>query len=464
MASFFSRKCIAFMLAISILYCRPLQAQKNTYTLQDLTNASEQNLPLFKQQQSLINSAQANVVDIKHSFLPQLKISDQLMVGSDNSIPGSYLPITQVPSVSSGNRNVNNSNPASGNIAVLYGEYELVNFGLTSAKVNTAETFVELQKADYKKQLYQTKLQLCQLYFSLLKNQYKLNVDIQNIERYKTIFSIISAFTQSGIKAGVDSSLAKAELASTQINYNQTLGRIAELKQQISYYTGIPIAQLQIDTLQSSVMVSDIFMPDMVFDSINNPLIDFYDKKKNVFNSNEQLIKKSYQPKIMLGAGTWARGSSITYNDEYQSLANGLGYQRFNYAAGVSIVYDLFNGTHKRDKLSINRYQIQASDFELAQQKFALNSVSLQADETIKMTMQNLLQLPTQLKSAEDVYLQKTAQYKAGLVNLIDLTNATFVLYRSQTDYIEALNDYYTAKLKKAAATGNLDQFIQSLK
>ncbi|MFX7820725.1 TolC family protein, partial [Acinetobacter baumannii] len=61
------------------------------------------------------------------------------------------------------------------------------------------------------------------------------------------------------------------------------------------------------------------------------------------------------------------------------------------------------------------------------------------------MTMQNLLQLPTQLKSAEDVYLQKTAQYKAGLVNLIDLTNATFVLYRSQTDYIEALNDYYTA-------------------
>ncbi|MGG2339523.1 hypothetical protein ACE4ZU_26890, partial [Salmonella enterica] len=80
-------------------------------------------------------------------------------------------------------------------------------------------------------------------------------------------------------------------------------------------------------------------------------------------------------------------------------------------------------------KLSINRYQIQASDFELAQQKFALNSVSLQADETIKMTMQNLLQLPTQLKSAEDVYLQKTAQYKAGLVNLIDLTNATFVLY-----------------------------------
>ena len=68
------------------------------------------------------------------------------------------------------------------------------------------------------------------------------------------------------------------------------------------------------------------------------------------------------------------------------------------------------------------------------------------------------------LNAAANAYDQKLAQYKAGIINLVDLTNASFVLYRTQTDYVEALNDWLQAKLDKAAATGNLDPFIQSIK
>jgi len=135
-----------------------------------------------------------------------------------------------------------------------------------------------------------------------------------------------------------------------------------------------------------------------------------------------------------------------------------------NYTAGISITYDLFNGIHKRDKLNINKYQIQASDYELQQQQLALQSASLQADAGLTTILRNLKEIPVQLKAAQDVYLQKQAQYKAGLITLIDLTNAAFVLYRSQTDYVETLSDWYAAKLNKAAATGNLDLFIQSIK
>jgi outer membrane protein len=74
------------------------------------------------------------------------------------------------------------------------------------------------------------------------------------------------------------------------------------------------------------------------------------------------------------------------------------------------------------------------------------------------------LELPTQSHAAMDVYLQKVAQYKAGLITLIDLTNANFVLYRSQVDFAQALNDWYTANLLKAEATGKLDLFIQLIK
>jgi outer membrane protein TolC len=68
------------------------------------------------------------------------------------------------------------------------------------------------------------------------------------------------------------------------------------------------------------------------------------------------------------------------------------------------------------------------------------------------------------LQAATDAYNQKLAQYKAGIINLVDLVTASFELLQAQTGYIQTLNEWYTASLDKAAATGNLDQFIQTIK
>jgi len=50
------------------------------------------------------------------------------------------------------------------------------------------------------------------------------------------------------------------------------------------------------------------------------------------------------------------------------------------------------------------------------------------------------------------------------VINLIDLTNASFLLYSAQLNYVETLNDWYLGNLDKAASTGNLDLFIQTIK
>ena len=169
-------------------------------------------------------------------------------------------------------------------------------------------------------------------------------------------------------------------------------------------------------------------------------------------------------PKVFLAGSTWARGSSIQYNDDYKSLGTGLGYQRVNYAVGIAVTYNLFSRMYTKDKLAVNRFDLQASELELQQQKLLLNSAELQADNALQTTQANLSEMPVQLKSAFDTYQQKLAQYKAGIISLIDLTNASFVLYRSQTDFIETISDWYLAQLEKAAAKGNLIPFIQTIK
>lgn len=462
--AFCSKKAVGIAVCIYMLLAmqRPLFAQhRQGYTLSELADAAARHLPAILQKQALVNSAQANVTDARHAALPTLKLSDQVTMASDNGAPGTYLPIGAI-STAGAIRSANLYQPATGNIAMLYGEYELINFGLRKARVQDALTGEQLAAADLAKDQYLLKLQVGKLYFSILKGLYQLGVDEQNIHRYESINRVIAAITRSGIRAGVDSSLAQAELAKSRISYNQLTGDIRQLQQQLSFLTGIADS-IMIDTTEKRYAVTPL---DNMSDTSANPLIDYYRKQKEVYQAADKLIRKSYLPKILLAGGCWGRGTSVDYTDDYnyKALSSGLGYQRFNYALGLAFVYNLFDGVHRKDKLAVNKYKIQASDYGLEQQQQSLNTALQQAETAISTALHNLQELPAQLNAAANAYEQKMAQYKAGIINLVDLTNASFVLYRAQTDYVEALNDWLQANLDKAAATGNLDPFIQSIK
>jgi outer membrane protein TolC len=463
MTTFFPGKYVCIISACLFSWYIPAAAQTH-FSLQDLIRKSTDYLPFLKQKQAQVQAANAAVTDVRHSFIPNVRFGEQLNIGSDNSLAGTYFTFGITPSTSSGVRSSNVMDAATGNLAVVYGEYELYNFGLNQAKLGLANSLVGLSEADRQKELYYIQQQVARLYFTILKNQYRLQADAENIQRYEQIFSVIHALTVSGLKAGADSSQALAELSRTRISYNQTKGNIANLKTQLAFFTGLTPDQLVIDTLASGSIHQPPVLQDFTMDTLNHPLLKYYEEQRSFLQNNDLLIRKSYLPKIMLAGATWARGSSIQYNDQYKSLATGLGYQRFNYGLGVAFTYNLFNGLYKKDKLAINRFQIEASEDALQQQRVGLMTAETQADNALQTTEANLQEIPIQLQAAKDTYAQKLAQYRAGIISLIDLTNASFVLYRSQTDFIETLNDWYLAQLDKAAATGNLLTFIQTVK
>jgi len=464
MTTFYKWKLCFVSIIIPVLTSVSVSAQYKNYSLAALADSAKKHLPLLIEKQALLQAANATVTDTKHSFLPRLKLSEQVNVGSDNSLAGSYFTYGITPSTSAGVRDENNLQPATGNIGVLYSEYELFNFGLKNARLKNAEAYSALQKTDLEREEYLLESSVARLYFSVLKNEYRLAADQQNTERYRELYLIIKALTSSGINPGVDSSLAKAELSKAVINYNQTLGRINQLKEQISFYTGIPSTSLAVDT--SGRDFSHV-IPQAVpylMDTVNNPVINYFTRYQDIFITTDKVIRKTYLPKILLSSSVWVRGSSIQFSDQYKSLSSGLGYQRFNYAAGIALTYDLFNGFYRKDKLRINHFELQAAEARLQQEKLVLTSSSNQADQALQTIRANLAELPVQLSAAEATYSQKLAQYRAGIISLVDLTNASFVLYRSQTDYIETISDWYLAEMDKAEATGNLVQFINSIK
>jgi outer membrane protein TolC len=461
-------KNVALVLLFAI-YILPgaaqIQRQKN-YSLSAFVDSALHHMPILFQKKAIVDAAKAGITDARHSFLPSAFVADELTLGTDNSIPGSYMSYGIIPSSSSGIHPSNDYQPAVGNIAIFQSQYELLDFGLKKAREQNATAFANLSQSDLDKETYLLKWKVGKLYFDILKYEFQLAIDQQNVSRYEAIYSVIQAVTRSGIKAGADSSLAMAELSKSRITYNQIDGQIRQLHQELSYLTGMPTGRITIDTSQSKKYLSalEVLSRGNYTGSTNNPLIDYYTKQEMLYEQTETLVKKSYLPKVFLSATGWARGSSIDYTGNYKSLENGLGYQRLNYMAGVTLVYDLFNIAHEKDKLAISHFNSIAGNYNLQQQQLSLNNIGNQADEEIQTAVKNLFEIPIQIKSSQDAYNQKTAQYKAGIITLIDLTNASFVLYRAQSDYVETISDWLLANLDKAAATGNLDLFIQSIK
>ncbi|HEY0245053.1 MAG TPA: TolC family protein, partial [Mucilaginibacter sp.] len=162
-----------------LIICNSLSAQvKNTYSLESLVDSAKGHLPVLLQKQALINSAKANVTDARNSFLPKLNVGDELSIASANDLTGTYLPFGGIIHATSGSvRDQNNYTAQTGNIASVYAEYDLVNFGLRGAKVGNALAYVNLQQADFDKQVYVLKLQIGKIYFDILKNIYQLNID-----------------------------------------------------------------------------------------------------------------------------------------------------------------------------------------------------------------------------------------------------------------------------------------------
>ena len=437
----------------------PVPAQKTTiYSLAELVDSAKRHLPLLLQKQALVESAQAGVTEAKHAFLPQLNAVEELSVGSANDVTGPYLSVPGLIHPIAGSINAgNNYQAVTGNMASLYGQYDLVTFGLKDARVADARAVVGVTQADLAKQRYLVAWDIARLYFNILRDRYQLTVDEEDIRRYDSMYTISRALTGSGVNPGVDSSLARAGLSRTRVRYNEALGELRRLQDQLAYLTGISEPGIAMDTAKAVPVMN--FHEESV-----NPLLDYFAKQKQQYDAEKQLAGKSYLPRVVLGAGGWVRGSSIQYSNVYEPPGEGLGYQRLNYLAGVGVTYDLFNGVHRRDRLNVLDGQVQAADYAMQQQQLSLHNQQVQADESIRTARANLDELPAQLQAATDAYEQKLAQYKAGVINLVDLLTAAFELTQAQTGYIQTLNEWYTASLDKAAATGNLDLFIQTIK
>jgi outer membrane protein, adhesin transport system len=450
--------CIIMLLLISVA----ANAQQSV-SLKQLLNTVDKNAPTLITDSSAIRIRQAEAAETRNNWLPNLKLNYQADIGTSNNVIGPYFGFGIIPSSSGGVHTTNVTTALSTNLGIAAFDWEIYNFGYYGAQNKVARSEINVEQSNFAQSKYQLEAYTITNYLRLLSLQDYLAIQYRNIQRNQEILRSISSLTKSGVRPGVDTSVANAELSKARLNYIELNDQLKQVQLQLSAISGLPYQNILADTSIENQLIGLPVQP-FVVDTAKHPLINYYQSIYQNSKEREDLVKKQYNPKISLEAAAWSRGSSVDANDNFNSLSSGFGFDRDNYLVGVGISYNIFDLRRRQLKLHTQKAESDYARNKLEEQKALLAASANQANAEMETAKQRLIEIPHQLKAANDSYRQQLSLYKNGLSNIIDLDAALNILYRAETDYAQAKYDYNNALFGQAVTQNQVNAVLNLLK
>jgi outer membrane protein TolC len=408
----------------------------------------------------LVKLAQQNAA--RYNRLPEFNLNAQVNLGTNNNLPGGYFSNGIVPG-NSKVRTEGNSSTILTDLGIANVNYVLYDFGQNNALQQVAASNVQVERSKYDQSKYQLQAVAIDNYLQWQRTEELMAIQLLHIQRNKEIQQSITVLAKSGIKPGVDTSIAEAEISKLRLNYVELKGLRQQYKLMLSALAGVPIEQLQADTnyINKVVGLNQAILPAADSAMASHPLLNYYHSLYQNSLDKERLVKKSYLPTVSLQGAVWGRGSSVSAGDEFRSLSKGFGFQRGNYLVGVGITYDLFDLKRKQVQLKTQQAATNYADKELQRQQMLLGLNENKVDAQLVTAGERLQEIPHQLTAAQAAYRQQLSLYKNGLTSILELNTALEVLYRAETDLIRARYLYCQMLFEKAINSNQVQTLLQ---
>lgn len=419
--------------------------------------------PFLKSDSAKILVQQQLYEQEKFNWLPSAKLNYQTNLGTNNNLPGGYFGNGIIPS-NSRVREADNGSTILTSMGIVAFDLELYSFGENQSARKLAGSGVHVEQANYALSKYQIQHNFLKAYLKSQELFELIQIQENNIRRNEEIKRTIHALAVSGIKAGVDTSIADAELSKSKLNLLDLRNNYNQLHVILAYHAGLPRHQIRPDTLLVQRMINNyLLLTENNPDNATHPLVQ---RKKSEYlysRQKEHLINKLDLPSISLQGAAWGRGSSVDSHDEFKSLSTGIPWARGNYLVGVGITYTITDIKRKQLQLKVQQARSEQLHKEIAAEQELLQTQQQQADIELRTAYERIREIPKQLNAAEAAYRQKLALYRNGLSNLIELNTALSILYRAETDYTNVKYLFCQALVNKAMTENQLPLLIETL-
>lgn len=457
------KKYVSVLLLLIPVLKASAQNQPAALPLSELLSEVSSKAPSLIADSSATAILASTARETKYNWLPNVKLNYQADIGTNNNVPGAYFGFNMVPSNSGGVRSANVSDAALSNLGIATLDWEIYNFGAYKAQNKVAASDLKVSKNQYSLSKYQLQTNAIEGYLQLYQIENLLRIQQDNINRNQQIRSSILSLAKSGVRAGVDTSIAEAELSKSRLVLIELTNQFKKTQLQLSAISGIPYQNIVADTTIVKPLLN-LTGNTAMNSSFSHPLINYYQSLYQNSKEKENLVRKTYLPKIMFEGAVWGRGSSITPNNEYAALNEGWGLSRSNYLAGIGISYNLTDLKRKQLRLNTQKNTSTYEQNRLTEQKVNLETSNKQAETELQTALQRLVEIPNQLAAAQAAYRQKYSLYKNGLIDLIELDIAQNLLYRAEADYATAKYSFCHAIFERAITQNRIEPLLTSLK
>ncbi len=416
------------------------------------------NYPALKAKALQVEALKKNIQVVTNTGLPSLDASYQMNYATYNNITGMAYPTYLVP-ISGPPSKDNNLAGVFGSATGLLLNWQPFTFGQRESQTAFAKAGVTQANSDLANEILQHKVRVANAYLDALGAKELLQIFRENLSRSQANLALVQNLVANGLRPGVDSALfagevskATAELLNHQRNYEQALLNLSQL-----------MGVTDNITISDSSYSYRLPVNGIVADSLQHPLLAFYQSAIDLDLAKRKTIEKTTLPGLGFWGTTYARGSGIQYDGTVKSL-DGLGLQRVNYGLGIQLSVPLLQSMKIKPQLQQQDIQARADKEKLNELSLQLNRQMRIADTTLRYALEIVKQNPALLRSAAFAYTTMVSRYNAGLANYTDIVQAQYNLIKAEDDDKTNHIAVWKAFLYKAAVAGDIDLFLKQVK
>ncbi|MGN7889262.1 TolC family protein [Dyadobacter sp. 22481] len=440
-----------------------MQANAQQIKLHEALEQGKGNFPFLKAKQAEIHSAESRIKSVKTDYLPAFIVQDQYTYATGNSVAGAFLPNEgSALSPSGGIRPENIYTATFGSFTTAMVDWKVFNFGKVNANVNAAKADLARSQADYENELFQHQVKIIDAYLLLLINQKLVEAQRQNLERASVFKRVTDAAVSSGMRPGVDSSLAAAEYAKAQLLLLESRRSEKAQRLRFSELTGELRDSIQVDSMG---FYSQLPLPAETASFLKNPALRFSQAQIDASLARSLAVKRSSLPSVSLVGAGWGRGSGVSNKDDSfrTDFGSGVKYQVYNYLIGVSTRWNLTNIFKVRHDYHAEQFQAERFKSLYKTQQLQLDRQARESEMQFQLSLAQARLTPVQLAAARTAFNQAEARYQSGLTDLFTLAQSVNALNRAEIDKFVTNGNAWRSLLLKAAVAGDLDIFLSQI-
>lgn len=441
-------------------------AAQETLSIQDALSLAVENFGSIKAKAQYAESFDLLTDKAKRDYLPNANIGIQQTYGTVNGQLGPMYGFGLTVASSGLPRDSQTWDAAFGAVYLTNVNWEVFAFGRAKRNITSAEARYRQSENDLEQEIFQHKVKVASAYLDLLASRQLTESFEKNLDRATTFQQIVKAKARNGLIPGADSSQADAELSSAKIAYVNALDREQEAKYQLNVLTGSELGDFQPDTLFVSKLP---LTPGDIAPLAEHPTLRWQQSRIRT-GEEERLYTATFRYPAVTLVGVFqsrASGFGSTYNqnptDFSHSYLNGVDPTRSNYLFGFGLNWNLTQLLRVPKQTAAQEKQIAGMQYELDQTSLQLSMQAQLAQTKLKNALDNAKEAPIQVEAASQAYTRQVVMYDNGLSDLVNVSQAFYLLIRAETDAAIAKNNVWQALLYQAAAVGDFGLFESQL-